>query len=341
VADLSRASRELFRRAADEYVADLATLASRCRDQRQRSADRWQLPQTLKPIVVPGTVGVELGSDGAFELNDWSFSQLCKLAGVSKDTLNRLSPETTARALAETLPVAKKPTQVLTEGTRIRSVHGTNYERLWNSELLSVVQEFAVNFQQPPKGFNGATGLYLGEQDMFVFLIDPTGWIEIEGEAFAPGMFVWNSEVGCRTVGITTFFWQAVCGNHLIHGHRDATESVWKHTSKVSEALSGIRRTIEALIEKRDQRRDDFAKLIRKAMAEKLGDDADDVVKVLAKQGVQQRLARQATELTLNMGRKFTLFNVVDALTRLAREIACAGDRTEADQRAAKLLVVG
>src|SRR5262245_46511952 len=321
MADLARASRELFRRAPDEFVPDLAALAARCREQRERSQDRWQLPQTIRPVVAAGRVGVELGSDGAFELNDWSFSQLCRFAAVAKDTVNKLSPETAARALAETLPVAKKPTQVLTEGTRIRSVHGTNYERLWNSELLSVVQEFAVNFQQPPKGFNGATGLYLGEQDMFVFLIDPTGWIEIEGEAFAPGLFVWNSEVGCRTIGITTFFWQAVCGNHLIHGHRDAAESVWKHTSKVSEALSGIRRTIERLIEKRDQRRDDFAKLITKAMVEKLGDDADDVVKALAKQGVQQRLARQATEMTLNMGKKFTLFNVVDALTRLAREV--------------------
>jgi hypothetical protein len=340
VADLNRASRELFRRTPDEYVVDLATLAARCRDQRERSADRWQLPQTLNPVVLPGTVGVELGSDGAFELNDWSFSQLCKIAGVSKDTLNRLSPETAARALSETLPVAKKPTQVLTEDSRIRSVHGTNYERLWNSELLSVVQEFAVNFQQPPKGFNGATGLYLGEQDLFAFLIDPTGWIEIEGEGFAPGFFVWNSEVGCRTVGITTFFWQAVCGNHLIHGHRDATESVWKHTSKVSEALSGIRRTIETLIEKRDQRRDDFARLITKAMAEKLGDDADEVVKALAKHGVQQRLAKQATEMTLQMGKRFSLFNVVDALTRLAREVPFAGDRTVADERASRLLTL-
>jgi hypothetical protein len=106
----------------------------------------------------------------------------------------------------------------------------------------------------------------------------------------------------------------------------------------VSEALTGIRRTIKALIEKRDQRRDDFAKLITKAMVEKLGDDADEVVKVLAKQGVQQRLARQATEMTLNMGKKFTLFNVVDALTRIAREVPFAGDRTEADERASQLL---
>jgi hypothetical protein len=36
---------------------------------------------------------------------------------------------------------------------------------------------------------------------MFCFLIDPTGWTEINGEAFAPGFFLWNSEVGKRSVG--------------------------------------------------------------------------------------------------------------------------------------------
>ena len=50
----------------------------------------------------------------------------------------------------------------------------------------------------------GKTGLYCGEQDMFVFLIDPLGWTEIDGEAFAPGFFLWNSEVGRRSVGFVS-----------------------------------------------------------------------------------------------------------------------------------------
>ncbi len=32
--------------------------------------------------------------DGAFAMNDWSFGQLCRLAGVAKETVNRLSPDT-------------------------------------------------------------------------------------------------------------------------------------------------------------------------------------------------------------------------------------------------------
>ena len=45
---------------------------------------------------------------------------------------------------------------------------------------------------------------------MFVFLIDPTGWAEIEGQTFAPGFFIWNSEVGKRSLGIQTFWFQAI-----------------------------------------------------------------------------------------------------------------------------------
>ena len=94
-----------------------------------------------------------------------------------------------------------KPLQLFTQGEQLRSIHAASYTRLYNADLLDVVQEFATDFQPPAKGFNGATGLYGGEQDMFCFLIDPAGWTEIGGEAFAPGFFLWNSEVGWRSVG--------------------------------------------------------------------------------------------------------------------------------------------
>ena len=81
--------------------------------------------------------------------------------------------------------------QLLSTGSIIRSIHGTAYSRLWNSELLQTVAECAGEFSPPQTAMTGATGLYCGEQDLFAFMIDPTGWIEIGGQAFAPGFFVW------------------------------------------------------------------------------------------------------------------------------------------------------
>ena len=172
---------------------------------------------------------------------------------------------------------------------------------------------------------------------MFVFLIDPTGWVEIEGEAFAPGFFLWNSEVGRRSIGIKSFWFQAVCQNHIVWDATEVVEWTRKHTSKVHDGLNEIRRMIDALVQKRDARKDGFAAVIGKAMREKLGNDADEALKVLCRNGISRPLARKALDIAQEQGR-FTIWSVVDALTRLAREAQFAGDRIEADEQASQLL---
>lgn len=337
MSDLTHAHRELFRRLPDESFASVPELVDHCRARKEGSSDRWQLPQCLIPKSEISRLTLQIGTDGAFLMNDWSFSQLCGLAGVSKDTANRLSPNTLTSVFQETLPSGRKPLQCLTIGDTIRSIHGAAYTRLWNLELLNVIQEFAVDFTPPQKAVNGATGLYAGEQDLFCFLIDPTGWAEIGGEAFAPGFFVWNSEVGKRTVGISTFWFQAVCANHIVWDAIEVVDFSRKHTAKVHDALTEIRRTLEQLVVRRDERRDGFVNLIRKAMQERLGTTGDDVQKLLTKSGFNRTLAKRALEIAAANG-GFTLFSVVDALTRLAGEHRNAGERLDADQKAAALL---
>lgn len=334
--NLTKANDELFRRSEDERYESLASLAQYCRIQKSHSLDTWHHPGSL---VVDGSKGLTIqhGNDGGSLMNNWSFSQLCRMAGVAKDTVNKVSALTAAQIFKETLPIGQKPIQLLTDEKNIRSIHGTQYTRLWNSDLVSVLQEFAVDFQPPQKGMNGATGLYAGEEDMFAFLIDPLGWTEIDGEAFAPGFFVWNSEVGRRTLGISTFWFQAVCQNHIVW---DATEVVdWtrKHTAKVGDGLSEIRKIIAGLVEKRDQRKDGFYKVIRKAMETKLGSDAEEAFKELTKKGFNRSVAKKAAEIAEQEGR-FTIFSLVDALTRISQENNYAGDRNEFDQKASSLL---
>jgi hypothetical protein len=277
------------------------------------------------------------GEDQAFQMNDWSFGQLCRLAGVAKETVNRLTSETAGAVFRETLPRGDKPLQLFTLGDKLRSIHSASYTRLYNVDLLSVIQEFAVDFQPPPQGFNGATGLYGGEQDMFCFLIDPAGWTEIGGEAFAPGFFVWNSEVGCRSVGIETFWYQAICANHIVWDATEVVEFSRKHTTNVHEAMSEIRRAIEVLVHKRDERREGFIKVLRQAMETTLGTEAEEVQDFLSQNGVARSLAREAIAIAQEKGR-FTIFALVDALTRIAGKMVNAGERLAVDQKAAKLL---
>lgn len=340
MANLTRAHHELYRRAEDERFESLATLFEHCRREKRESQDRWHPPQVFDPRVDGDAVRLALGSDGAFALNHWSFSQLCGLSGVSKDTLNKLSPETASQALRETRPIGSKPLQVLTTGDRVRSIHGVTYSRLWNSDLLSMLREFAVDFSPPPKGFNGATGLYCGEQDLFCFLIDPAGWTEIGGQNFAPGFFVWNSEVGRRSLGIETFWFQAVCKNHIVWDAVEVVEFSRKHTGNVAASLEDIRRIVTDLVAKRDARKDGFARLMQKAMVESVGQDGDEASRFLFKNGIPRHLVKQAVEKIAEAGERFTLWTLVDTLTRLTQEVRYVGDRTEADIKVAQLLAL-
>ena len=250
-------------------------LHDHCRQERHYSRDHWQRPQLLMPSVHEDGLQLTLETGEHVNLTDWSFSQLCRLSGMSKETVNRFHPETAKMAFRDTLPSGDKPIQLLTTGQSVRSLHGVSYTRLWNSELLEVVRDVATDFQPPQTAFNGGTGLYCGEQDMFCFLIDPTGWVEIDGEEFAPGFFVWNSEVGRRSLGMQSFWFQRICQNHIVWDATNVVEFTRKHTASVREGLNDIRDHIRSLVAKRDSRRDAFAGVLRKAMQTRLGSDSE------------------------------------------------------------------
>ncbi len=335
--ELKRAHDELFRRTADECFDTFDDLYEHCCMERDASRDCWQLPQKLEPHVSGNTIQLTVEGEGDVGLNDWSFSQLCRLSGVRKETLNPLSPDTASKVVQETLPRSQKPVQLLSTGSTARSLHGVSYTRLWNADLLDVVKEIAVDFRPPQKSFSGGTGLYCGEQDMFAFLIDPLGWCELEGEAFAPGFFIWNSEVGRRSLGIQTFWFQKVCANHIVWDAVEVVEFTRKHTARVHDGLDEIRRIIDELARKRDQRRDGFVNTLRNAMSTKLGDCSEDVAKQLTERRIPRHLIDTALEMAHIQG-SFTIFSIVDALTRLSQNVRYAGDRAELDSRIGSLL---
>jgi len=150
---------------------------------------------------------------------------------------------------------------------------------------------------------------------------------------------VWNSEVGRRSLGVETFWYQSVCQNHIVWDAVEVVEFRRKHTANVRESLGDIRYIIQDLVAKRDRRRDGFVLAIKQAMQTSLGDDADEVCGVLTKSGIARSLVKEAVELAEKQGR-LTVFAVVDALTRLNGRIVNAGDRTELDQQAGKLLTL-
>ncbi len=336
--NLMKANRELYRREPDECYESFSDLREYCYTQRELSAEHWCKPQAIIPIAKENSIAIQLDIGEEFELNDYSFRQLSRLCGVSADTLNRLSPQTAATAIEETLPSADRPIQFLSGQPSMRSIHGINYTRLWNSELLNVVAEYGSEFQPPKKALDGhGTGLYAGEQDMFAFLIDDNSWVDVGENKFAPGFFVWNSEVGSRSLGIQTFWYQHICGNHIVWDCIDVNEFTRKHTSSVRDGLGEIKRMIESLVDVKTQRQEQFMAKIKQAQQDKLGSDVDEVTKLLRKQGIPMSMIRNAAKV---VGKNHSAFAWVDALTRASGRIQFAGTRSAIDQKIGSLLTL-
>ena len=294
----------------------------------------------MLPRADSDTVVLTLGDDEQCRLNDWSFGQLCRMSGISKDTIGQLSPETASLALRETLARGRKADSDSDGRLKPFARCMACRTRVCGTRTCSTsLRNTQPTFSRLRAGFNGATGLYCGEQDLFAFLIDPEGWVEIDDQAFAPGFFVWNSEVGRRTLGIQTFWFQAICQNHIVWDATEVVEFTRKHTASVQDGLIEIGRMIERLVAQRDARRDGFFKVIRSAMSAQLGQDADEVLKSLLDHGIPRGLSKEAVELTKTQGR-FTVFALVDALTRLTQRVQFAGDRVELDHKAAALLAL-
>ena len=98
--NLVRASRELFSRTPDETFDSFDQLYQYCSTLQEHSIDRWEPPDAVTPTIMDdGQLGLSVGSTGQFQLNDWSFSQLCGLARVDKLTLNRLRIETAVQEI--------------------------------------------------------------------------------------------------------------------------------------------------------------------------------------------------------------------------------------------------
>jgi hypothetical protein len=123
-----------------------------------------------------------------------------------------------------------------------RAFNSVKYARIWNDELtgrlLRLSQE--SSYQPAPASFDGSRGLYIGERDMFAFLVDNDRRIfeKDPNGGLGRGLICWNSETGHRKVGGMRFAYNYVCGNHMIWGAQDVFEWSTRHVGNVQERFA-------------------------------------------------------------------------------------------------------
>jgi hypothetical protein len=130
----------------------------------------------------------------------------------------------------------------------LRCALGPNYGRVWNADVIeALIERFGDgrtgDWKVPGEyGIDveitkANTTLYGSDRDCFVFLADEKNRVTIpnrrDGQSgtAARGFFVWNSEVGDKTLGIATFLFDYACKNRIVWGASGFQQITIKHTS--------------------------------------------------------------------------------------------------------------
>ena len=310
----------------------------------------------------------------------WSFGQFCQLLACPPSFLRTISPKLASDCLTERLAGVDKDldTKVLynANGTvNARAFTGTGYGRVWNvdvidrliplaaqgwrgaparpcgcsNELTRIATEADVlENKMPGLGINvgdiiAPAGFYQSDKDMFAFMVNEKYPIDNDGGSpLYRGFFITNSEVGAKSVWLTTFLYNSICGNHICWGascvqvnrviHRG--EMTLDRTFKmINQFLCNYSQASAA----------ETSSKIRIAKTHELGKDKKEVTEFLYTKDIATYADLEAAFDTAEQhpedgGAPTTAWGMAGGLTRLSQTKSYTEDRVELDTAAGKIL---
>ncbi len=249
---LMRASHQWASRPADERFISLLELQDFAT--RQRAMSRSTVLSSRRIEVTPDPEdpqmrGLLIGVNGATMVpTHWSFGQLCSRAATPSPASYFRESRVPSPLIADCLNYNLRFTRdveevgILATENELRAVNGARYGRIWNADIVdTLVDKFGDGVSgdwRVPGEFGervtvdkANTTLFASDRDMFVFLADEDRRIEVAGRNLARGFFLWNSEVGDKTLGVGFFLFDYVCSNRIVWGADQYTEVRIRHTS--------------------------------------------------------------------------------------------------------------
>lgn len=300
---------------------------------------------------------VVIGPDGAPTVpTNWAFGQLAQRMGAPAGYLRTLPADIAADAL--NYGIFKRPVEdvgvLLRQNghSELAAVTGPNYGRVWNADIANALRErfgdgitgdFTVpgEFGKAVDVTKANTTIYASDRDMFVFLADEKHRIDIpnrrngETGSMARGFFVWNSEVGSKTLGIGTFLFDYVCSNRMVWGAEGYQEITLRHSvSAPTRWIEEVAPAIEAYANKSTTT---ITAAIEAAKAARI--DTDKVDEFLAKRFTRgQAQGIKAAHLADEDRPIETLWDVSVGATAYARGIKHTDDRVAIERIAGKVM---
>ena len=338
---LTAANNELFRRPAEQQFSSFEEIRTAAAEQRKRCRE---VECRERDVLFGETGDVYLG-DHEVSPTHYSMTQLAAMARVPMALLERLKPETRASVMNQTFPRGRKHKAGLAEGDSLRCVTSDRFERVWDDELYEVLDRWLV-----PSGFIPAVptmgvgsdvkpALFRSDRDSFAFFYsedtpsDPFGGVR-------KGVVVFNSEVGAKSLGYSTFLFRELCGNFLIWGAEGVTERKQRHTSTVRGLFQEFDRELRTISNQ--------VSPIEYAAIEKAArtpftesGNPEDAAKRLNKEfGISRDLVPLILDAVYwpENPSEMTTWGVLNGITSIARSEAYAEDRVKLAATAGELL---
>jgi hypothetical protein len=352
---LTHANREWESRPADERFGSLQDMHRAALAFRDNAAQGTVPTKNL--IVRPEDEGlVVTGSTGLPAcLTHFSFGQIASKAGAPAGYLRTLPAKLAAECINTGLDglSADEKAMLLFDrrgALKLRGLTSEKYARIWNSDVTERLLQIEAEgpWQPAPAAFDGSRGLYLGDRDMFAFMVDNNRRIFEKGPAggLSRGFFMWNSEVGARSIGVATFLYEYVCGNHRVWGASDVKEVSIRHIGDLGtdgeKAFAKLAVELQRYAE--SSAADDEAK-VAAAMQYEIAATKDEVIDAVFKfatGSLSRTKITEAYDLAATRedwyGSPRTAWGLSGGMTQLARDLPNADDRHALDKAAGKIL---
>lgn len=355
---LTQANRQWSTRPADERFASLDDLLQKARAMKHAAREARDVPFSSLDIAHDGNEMIlinkkkTVGERGAI-ISNLAFGQLCARVRAPADYLREMAMERAVLNLREDFAQRAEEAgriQMLLHqngGYTVRAVTGNTYARIWNADVIERLLSLpGKGWTVPPARGDQPSGLYLGDRDMFAFMVNENNRIRIPGSerGLARGFFLSNSETATGAFSLWTFLYDFVCGNHFVWVAQDVHRLWVRHVGHSANARAFDGFHAELVKYANASAKDDELK-IERATRFILGKTEDEVIdRIFGNRslGIGRADAREAYALAGQHqdehGDPRSAWGFASGLTRLSQARPYASERVELDRAAGRVL---
>jgi Domain of unknown function (DUF932) len=351
------AHREWASRPPDERYASVQALHDAARARRERTEERTiDTGEFRTEAVASDALVLHETSGRTAALTHWSFEQLASIAGAPPKYLRSLPASIASDAINYGLRRQGRDQQQLfadhVEPWTVHAITSPRYARVHHDELAARVLDLMAAYPawHLPLGYKdgeyGAekvpSGAYLGDRDMFLFIVDGNRDLDDPSDSTRAGLFrgfiLRNSDVGAAALTLDLFLFRCVCANQVVWGFQHVAGFRRRHIgASIQEAWTSSLESVRTALDADPSA--DRAVLLR-ATSQELGSTRDAVIDaVVQRLDLSQKQAGEAYALAeVYETNPRSVWGYVQGLTRLSQRTPWQDARFALDRAAGRLL---